>query len=64
MEHVRLNLGNVIIVTTLAVVGVGAVGAGSEYLAQLNIPVVQPIARGIRKFLGWSYNEAAAQPAS
>lgn len=57
--HIRLNPGNVLMIITVSVVGIGAVGAGSEYLAtQTNIPLVTPLARGIRKYVGWSLHEA------
>lgn len=61
MEHVKVNLGNVLLVTGLAVVGVGAVGATAEYLGtKHNIPLVSPLARGIRQYLGWSLHTAGA----
>jgi hypothetical protein len=58
-KHIELNVGNVLAVTLLAVVGVGFVGSVAEYLAtQTNIPVVTPAARGVRHYLGWSLHQA------
>jgi hypothetical protein len=58
MEHVKLNVGNVIVVGLIAVVFVGATGAIAEYAAtKVNVPLVTPLARGYRQFLGWSLHE-------
>lgn len=60
MEHVKLNVGNVLLVTLLAVVGVGAVGAVAEYASNSSLPGVGPLARGVRHYLGWSLHQAGA----
>jgi hypothetical protein len=59
MEHVKLNAGNVLMITFVAIVGIGAVGAASEYIAtKTDVPVLTPVARGVRKYVGWSLHEA------
>ncbi len=58
MEHVKLNVGNVILIGLVSVVFVGATGAVAEYVAtSWNVPVVSQLARGYRQFLGWSLHE-------
>ena len=59
-EHIKLNVGNVLMVTLLAVVGVGAVGAVAEWGQNSSLPVVGPALRGVRHYLGWSLHQAGA----
>ena len=57
-EHIKLTPGNVLYVTAIAVIGVGAVGATTEFVAtKTNIPVITPLAKGLRVFLGWSFKQ-------
>lgn len=56
-----MNPGNVLLIVTVSIVGIGAVGAVSEYLStQTSIPVITPLARGVRKYVGWSLHEASS----
>ncbi len=57
-EHIKLTPGNVLAIVGLSIVGYGAVGATTEFLAtKTNIPVVTPLAKGLRKYIGWSFTQ-------
>jgi hypothetical protein len=50
-DHIQLNVGNVLYVTLLAVLGVGFTGWVSSVLAQTEIPVVSHLAIGAQYYL-------------
>lgn len=51
MDHIRLNLGNIVIITGVSLLGGAAVLAGFHYLSNKDIPVFSGLARGSNDFL-------------
>lgn len=50
-SHIELNLGNILVVTLLSVLGTGFVAWSSNYLARTEIPVVSQLAIGAQNYL-------------
>jgi hypothetical protein len=51
LEHIRFNLGNVLIIGAGSLLFYGSLVWGSKFLAPRNIPGVSPVAKGALKLL-------------
>lgn len=52
MEHVRLNLGNVVFIAAVSATTIVAGIATMNYLSKKDVPLLSPTARGMVDFVG------------
>ena len=55
-DHIKLTPTNVLFIGAVSILCYGAAGATLELVAtKTNIPVVTPLAKGLRHYVGWSF---------
>lgn len=57
-NHIPLNVGNVVVITSVSLLGIITVMAVTHYLSNRNIPVASPTARGLVSFAGAATGKA------
>lgn len=51
-EHIRFNLGNIAVISFIAILALGIAVWGLRFVSNTNIPVVSHLAVGGRTFIG------------
>lgn len=60
MEHIRLNLGNIVVIGGVSLLTTMAALAATHYLSNRNVPILSPTARGFVDVYDATTNAKAA----